>query len=203
MTLRLGSKLLVVASLVVSCGFLAVYIYLYVHPWRYSYSGDGIFTDKGFSASSYRYVLKLDELSLANSVGNKRTYFVGSLPQTSMRVALRFVLAEGESRESIDNLKIRLVVSASSDHQNYFQYKGKLYSQGEGFTPTSYMNSAGETVIVMYEKEPFMEPITIFGRHSGLYQREARIVEFELLEPIEKPLRQNQAELIIFGGGWK
>jgi hypothetical protein len=196
-------KVLIAIILVALSSAIAAYGYLYVHPWHYSYTGDGAFTDNGITASSYRYVLKLDKYDLANSVGKKHRYVVGALPQNDMRLALRLILTEGESRELIDRLRIRTAVSEVGETRPYYYYEGRLYSHDAGFTPTSYRHSSTETVLVFYSPEPFTQPITLFGRPTGLHQRGERKVEFELLDSVDKALRNKQAELIIFGGGWK
>lgn len=196
-------KVLIPVILLALCAAILGYVYLYVHPWRYSYKGDGAFTDSGLTASSYRYVLKLDSYDLTNSVGKKHQYLVGVLPQNDMRLALQFVLTEGEPRELIDDLRIRVSVSKLGETKPYYVYEGKLYTPDAGFTPTGYKDSSNRTVLVMYSREPFTQSIAILGKPTGLHQQGGRKVEFELLGPVAKPLRNNEAELVIFGGGWK
>lgn len=203
MITRLKVKKLVVATFILISGVITVYLYLDVQPWHFKYKGDGMFTDNGVAASSYRYMLRLDTYDLTSASGKKNVYFVGNLPQEDMRLALRFIIDEGESRELIDKLRVRIVVSEVNEYNSSWKYEGVLYSFDAGFTPTSYTHSAEKIVLIMYSREPFTEPIMVFGQPSGLYKQGKRKVEFEFLGPIDKPLLQNRAELIIFGGGWK
>lgn len=185
--------------------FLIVIFYVLFNfqPWQHSYDGDGNFSDKGATVSSYRYVLTLDKFDLTNAGNNKHIYNIGKLPRIDMRLALRFVLKKEESRGSIDNLHIRLSISEMNEEAPYYEYDGKLYTPDSGFIPTEYTNSHGDRIIVMYSREPFYQQMMLFGQPAGFYKQGRRRLGFEIVDALEKPISNNYAELIIFGGGWK
>ncbi len=177
-------------------------IYL-VAPWTFSYKGDGIFIDRGAGSSAMRYLLVLDTYDLSHATGRKYSYHIGSLPRQRMHIGLRFNLREFETRNFIDQLKVRLRTYDATDHAVQYEYNGKLYNKGKGFVPMNFTNYAGGSVVIMYEIEPLNEHYKICGMQTPIYKSSGKVLEFELVEAVEPHLKDNKAELIIFGGGWK
>jgi hypothetical protein len=191
---------------------------------KFDYTGDGAFTDRGIYASSKRYVLDLGGIDF--SVANKKIYVIGDLPNVdTLGLYLYF---DKDKYPGLDEKlykistgsRIRILISSVETKSIVFEYSGVLYEDGKvngkyfrrGIPPagTTYGYTEYIGFTIPYD---FNEKIKVFGIETPFFDNFKRVLEIEILEPIEFEGSVGAgtvaassggfvANIYIFGGDW-
>lgn len=189
-----------------------------VTSYAYTYKGDGTFEDRGFTTASRRYWLSLDTISINKPY--KKNFTVGYLPENFMTLSFLYKLdgdllkKQYEIFDIISRIKIRLKISIKETGEVKYFYEGKLQESGvkngkyylRGLGKGGFFDGKGNSYLEWEVSEYyFNEVVTIFGFETSFPKKIDRIIEFEIIEPLTKPIKDGGdfLELVIHGGGWK
>lgn len=174
-------------------------------PWRFVYEGEGVFVDRGITATSNRYWLRIDSIDVTRRSENR--YAIGALPQAARNLGLRFTLRPGDTLATVSSLTVRVALADAASGSVLYEYEGRLYDphryDGE-FSPVMYPSHQGPQTLVMYT--PAYEPcerLKILWLRTPLCRPAPRTLSFAVIAPVQSPMPATMAELVIFGGGWK
>jgi len=182
--------------------WIIIYVYLYFPIWTYAYDGIGDFEDRGYRASSHRYLLKIDKINLSKNQEKTYTYKVGKLPNTSMRIGLTFPLDKENNWAQFEGINVNIEIKNESDDDIVLAYVGELSFPNSLFVP-SLIELEGARKYLFYSNNSIYKEIKILGTPMRYYQRRNIVITFQMSNLGKNKIDMSSIDLILIGGGWK